>query len=125
MRYFAQFLAIAALALAAVPGALFAADANCFSTASGKMVCPAPDSRCVTDRRGEVVCSSPGGGVAFDRYGEPTCGQGYCTQDIRGDVFCSSQPRGAASTDRFGNAACAGQCVPASGAMCVRPRAGN
>jgi hypothetical protein len=123
MRHFLKRLVNATLVFAAA--ASLGAQANCISTASGKTVCPAPDSQCLSNRTGDIVCSTPGGGIVLDRYGEPVCGPGYCTKDVRGEVVCSSLARGAASTDRYGNGGCAGQCVAASGGSCVRPRAVN
>lgn len=103
-------------------GSVHAQDKGCTPTRDGGLVCPPPDSTCLTDRYGDVVCSSPGGGILLDRYGDPLCGPGYCTKDLRGDSFCSSAPRGAASTDRHGNAACAVSCVSAKTQLCVRPK---
>jgi hypothetical protein len=107
--------------LFATSGAL-ASDTTCTTNREGQTVCSAPDSTCVKDRYGDVVCSTPGGGIDMDRYGNPVCGPGYCTKDLRGDLFCSNAPRGASSTDRVGNAVCAGQCVPASPQACVKPQ---
>lgn len=107
--------------LLAGPGA-FAGDTTCTTNREGRTVCPAPDSSCLKDRYGDVICSTPGGGIEIDRYGDPVCGPGYCTKDLRGDLFCSNAPRGASSTDRVGNAVCAGQCVPAKREACVKPQ---
>lgn len=101
---------------------LHAQDKGCTPDRYGRMVCPAPDSTCIADRYGDIVCSTPGGGIVEDRYGDPSCGPGYCTKDQRGDVFCSNRARGAASTDRYGNAVCAGDCVAARPQACVRPK---
>jgi hypothetical protein len=111
--------------MAALSTSAWAADEACTPTRDGRLVCPAPESRCVTDRAGEVVCSTPRGGIEVDRYGVPVCGAGYCTKDLRGDVFCSNAPGGAASTDRYGAAACFGSCMPASAQACVKPRPAN
>jgi len=111
-----------ALALGLAVPAVGGGDKGCVTARDGRLVCPEPDARCRTDRRGDIVCSSPGGGIEFDRYREPACGPGHCTRDIRGDLFCSSAPRGAAATDRFGNAVCAVSCVPAQASACVRPK---
>ncbi len=94
----------------------------CATARDGRLVCPQPDARCVADRHGEVTCSTPGGGIVFNRYGEPVCGPGYCTTDRRGDVLCSNAPRGVAAVDRFGNAACSVECVPAKAQACVKPK---
>ena len=107
--------------LLATSGAL-ASDKVCTTNREGRTVCPAPDSTCLKDRYGDVVCSTPGGGIELDRYNNPVCGPGYCTKDLRGDLFCSSSPRGASSTDRVGNAVCADNCVPASPQVCVKPQ---
>ena len=106
--------------LAGLAGAWAAGDA-CTTDREGKMLCPAPDSSCVVDRVGDVICSTPGGGIEFDRYGDPVCGPGYCTKDLRGDLFCSSAPRGAAAMDRYGTANCAVSCVAAARQACVKP----
>jgi hypothetical protein len=98
-------------------------DKTCTANREGKMVCPEPDASCKTDRTGEVVCSTAGGGIELNRYGDPICGPGYCAKDRRGDIFCSNQPRGAAALDRYGNAACAGECVAATPQHCVKPKA--
>ncbi|MBX3604329.1 MAG: hypothetical protein KF788_03615 [Piscinibacter sp.] len=97
-----------------------AAAGGCFTVRDGRTVCPKPDARCLPDRYGDVRCSAPGGGVALDRYGAPVCGPGYCTRDLRGDVFCSSAPRGAADVDRHGKAVCAEGCVPARAEACTK-----
>lgn len=99
-----------------------ASDTTCTANREGRLVCPAPDSTCLKDRYGDVICSTPGGGIAIDRYGSPVCGPGYCTKDLRGDLFCSNAPRGASSTDSAGNAVCAGECVPAKAQACVKPQ---
>lgn len=112
-----------ALAMGLAMPALGAGEKGCVAGRDGRLVCPEPDARCRADRHGDIVCSSPGGGIEFDRYGEPVCGPGHCTRDIRGDLFCSSAPRGAAATDRFGNAVCAVSCVPAQAQACIRPKA--
>ena len=123
-RSFWQFVLSCLLPLlSGMPSSLHAQDKGCTPDRYGRMVCPAPDSTCIADRYGDIVCSTPGGGIVEDRYGDPSCGPGYCTKDPRGDVFCSSSPRGAASTDRYGNAVCAGNCVQARPQACVRPKA--
>lgn len=104
-------------------GLAFAAPAlanGCYTVRDGRTVCPKPDSRCLADRYGDIRCSAPGGGVEFDRYGDPVCGPGYCTKDLRGDVFCSSASRGAADVDRHGKAVCAVGCLPARADACVK-----
>jgi hypothetical protein len=115
-------LAIVALAQIAGASGAHADDKACTPARDGTMVCPAPGARCIADRTGEVICSTPGGGIEVDRYGDVICGPGYCTKDIRGDVFCSSATQGAASNDRYGNAACAVSCVPAKAHACVKPK---
>jgi hypothetical protein len=95
-------------------------DQRCATTRDGRVVCPEPDSMCVNDRQGEVICSTPGGGIEFDLFGEPACGPGYCTKNQRGNIFCSSAPRGAASTDRYGNAECSVSCVPGKPEACIK-----
>ena len=102
-----------------------ASDKVCMTDREGKTVCPAPDAKCLKDRYGDVRCSSPGGDIAIDRYGDPVCGPGYCTKDLRGDLLCSKSPRGASSTDRTGNAVCAGGCVAAKPQACVKPEPAN
>jgi hypothetical protein len=97
-----------------------AQDKSCMTNSQGNMVCPAADSTCLKNRYGDIVCSTPGGGIALDRYGEPSCGPGSCTRDVRGDLFCSSSPRGAAATNATGDAVCSGQCVPAQPKACVK-----
>jgi hypothetical protein len=111
-----------ALVLCLATLTVIATDDGCTTTRDGRVVCPKPDSRCVTDDQGEVICSTPGGGIEFDRYGVPVCGPGYCTRDQRGELFCSSVPRGAAATDRSGNAACSVSCVPATPQACIKLR---
>lgn len=94
---------------------------DCLTGRDGQMRCPPADSRCVVDRYGDVVCAPSGGGVLTDRYGDPVCGPGRCAKDLRGDVFCSRAPRGAAAVDRYGDAVCTEGCQPARAAVCVRP----
>jgi hypothetical protein len=125
MQLLLSFTVAAALALLSAAPCARAADETCTPTRDGRLVCPAPDTKCVADRTGEVICSSPGGGIEFDRYGEPVCGPGYCTKDLRGDLFCSKLQRGAASVDRYGNAACAGSCVPARAQACTNLKRSN
>jgi hypothetical protein len=117
------FLALLLAGFALVPATLsLAQDKVCSTGRDGRVYCPAPDSSCLQDRYGDVVCSQPGGGIEIDRYGEPVCGPGYCTKDLHGELFCSNAPRGAAATDRYGVAACAGECVKAQARQCVKPR---
>ena len=97
-------------------------DRTCTPDREGKMVCPEPDASCKADRTGEIICSTAGGGIELNRYGDPVCGPGYCAKDLRGDIFCSNQARGAASVDRYGNAVCAGECVAAKPEACVKPK---
>lgn len=96
---------------------------GCIAARDGSMVCPKPDSQCKLNRYGDVICSTPGGGIEADRYGELVCGPGYCVKDQRGDISCSSAPRGAVALDRYGNATCSENCVKASSAICVVPKA--
>jgi hypothetical protein len=115
-------LLMAALCLWAATGAWAQASSkDCLQGRDGKMVCPPPEGRCVTNRNGDVICSGPGGGIELDRYREPLCGPGFCTIDIRGDVFCSSAAKGAASTDSYGVAVCSMGCVRATADQCVKP----
>lgn len=109
-----------ALLTAAVPSQ--AGDRACTPNREGKLVCPQADAACRKDRYGDVVSSSPGGGIEINRYGDVVCAPGYCTTDLRGDIWCSNQPRGAASMNRYGQAECAGACVAAGMAACVRPK---
>ena len=88
----------------------------------GRMVCPAPDSTCIADRYGDIVLH-PGGGIVRTVMAIRPADPATAPRDQRGDVFCSSSPRGAASTDRYGNAVCAGNCVQARPQACVRPKA--
>jgi hypothetical protein len=112
--------AFLALALCSAPLTVKAADERCAATSDGRVACPEPDSKCVTDRKGEIICSTPGGGIEVNQYGEAACGPGYCTKDQRGDIFCSSAQRGAASTDRYGNAACSVSCVAGKPQACIK-----
>lgn len=106
--------------LGALLGAAPAFANGCYTLRDGRTLCPKPDARCLNDRYGDVRCSAPGGGIEFDRYGEPVCGPGYCTRDLRGDVFCSSAARGAADLDRAGQPVCAVGCVKARVDACVK-----
>lgn len=98
---------------------------RCVPDRQGKLVCPPPDGRCLADRYGAVACSTSGGGIAPDRYGELVCGPGYCTKNRRGEVLCSNSPRGAAALDRYGDATCTDECVPARAEACSRPKSGS
>ncbi|MDR0577336.1 MAG: hypothetical protein LBI87_07335 [Candidatus Accumulibacter sp.] len=93
---------------------------DCVRFRNGRVVCQQPDSRCVRNHDGEIFCSTPGGGIEFDLYGVPVCGPGYCVRGRSGDVVCSSQPRGPASTDQYGTPVCSVSCVPADKAACVK-----
>jgi hypothetical protein len=117
-----HFVAGAVLLALLLGGEALAQDKTCTPNREGIMVCPEPDASCRPDRTGEVICSTVGGGIEFNRYGDPVCGPGYCTKDRRGDIYCSNQPRGAASVDRYGDAVCAGECVAASAKRCVVPK---
>jgi hypothetical protein len=112
---------IFAFALMLAASAAVAGEAACLAARDGSTVCPQPGARCLADRYGEIHCSTPGGGIVADRYGVLVCGPGQCTTDRRGDVWCSGAKRGAASVDRFGEAACASTCVPARARHCVQP----
>ena len=109
------------LCLSAAVTSAHAVKAGCVTARDGRVICPEPDSRCLADRHGEVVCSTPGGGIMLNRHGDAVCGAGYCTTDLRGEIFCSSAARGAVAVDRYGNAACSHACVEASARACVRP----
>jgi hypothetical protein len=115
-----QTILLFLLLLCGVPAQ--ANDRTCTPNREGKMVCPEPDASCKADRTGEIICSTAGGGIELNRYGDPVCGPGYCAKDLRGDIFCSNQLRGAASVDRYGNAVCAGECVAAMPQRCVKPK---
>jgi hypothetical protein len=93
----------------------------CIKDRYGDTVCPQPDARCLADRYGDILCSSPGGGIEKDRYGDVVCAPGHFVADLRGEVWCSKLPRGAAAQDRYGNATCSGECVAAKAQACVRP----
>ncbi|MCM3564281.1 hypothetical protein [Hydrogenophaga intermedia] len=118
MRLLAPFLWL----VFAASSAMASGDVACTTNREGRIVCPPPEGRCLTNRYGDVLCSNAGGGILANRYGDLVCGPGNCVRDQRGDVFCSNQPHGAVAIDRYGAAACAGACVPASASACVRPQ---
>ena len=119
-RTLIQTISLSLLLLGGMPTQ--ANDRTCTPNREGTMVCPEPDASCKADRTGEIICSTAGGGIELNRYGDPVCGPGYCAKDLRGDIFCSNQLRGAASVDRYGNAVCAGECVAATPQRCVKPK---
>lgn len=111
----AMFIATASALLIAP-----SARSQCTPNIYGDVLCPTADSRCLKDLFGDWWCSTPGGGIELDRTRSPVCGPGACVTDLRGDIKCSSEARGFAGLDRYREAQCTGQCVPASGSACVR-----
>ena len=110
-----------AIALFASSGSAWVQPA-CTADRYGNPACPPAGGQCTADRYGNPVCSPADGGVATNRVGEIVCGRGACVTDVHGEVMCSSVPRGAATLDRYGKAACTEGCEAGSVALCVRPR---
>ena len=94
---------------------------GCVNDRYGNVQCPPPGGTCVKDRFGEVRCSPPDGGILMDRYQVPVCGPGQCVTDTKGEVFCSRVPKGSATLDRYGDAACTDGCIHAAAQACITP----
>lgn len=101
-------------------GSAQAQSRDCVRNMSGETVCPPPRTVCMADLDNpSVKCSPPDGGILQNRYGKASCGAGSCAADIRGDVFCSKSPGGAASVGQYGDVVCTNGCEPASPARCT------
>ncbi|MDR2991905.1 MAG: hypothetical protein LBU72_08300 [Burkholderiaceae bacterium] len=70
---------------------------------------------------GKTLCSPIDGGIEIDINGKLQCGPGYCIRDLKGKVFCSTTPKGAASVDINGKPVCTGSCTPGQNRLCLTP----
>jgi hypothetical protein len=78
--------------------------------------------RCLKDLLGNPVCAPPGGTIAHDLIGNLVCGPGHCLKNSLGQIMCSTQRGGVATTNTLGQVVCTGGCAPATAAACERPR---